>query len=400
MFSDDESDFKVSYWPSVSDLFMTLFIITVALLGAVILVFLPSPKEDDIVVAEIVGPLNMIREQLNELLPLDVTKEPAEIIVSIEDTAETLRKTLEHYRNQIAKLTSGEENFVDELLILQSKIDLLQSTILKVQQENENLITEVERLQSDILKAQQEKEKLITEVERLQSDNLTAQQESEILVTEIENIKADIVSKYVVIDEVDEIRALLDRSRDEVNMLEEQIVTLKKGMRLEDKPPIITIADADKRHFFASGSAEVSPEFVTDLDQSGFQEIAAEILKRNQGETQAVDTLEIIGHTDGIPVAQRGNLDAVLPEVLDGAIDDFKKLSPGSNNDLGLLRAIAIKHAWQRFVDDQPDAERKMLGAISVRTYSAGQTLPVETGGYRAADARSRRIELRLTKLQ
>ena len=45
MISEDEAGHQVSYWPSVSDLFMTLFITAIALVAVVIFVFLLNPGE-------------------------------------------------------------------------------------------------------------------------------------------------------------------------------------------------------------------------------------------------------------------------------------------------------------------------------------------------------------------
>jgi hypothetical protein len=48
----------------------------------------------------------------------------------------------------------------------------------------------------------------------------------------------------------------------------------------------------------------------------------------------------------------------------------FLRLTPGSNNDLGLLRALAIKSELLGFV--AKDANRVQLEQIEVRCYSAG----------------------------
>ena len=283
MISDDELGHTVSYWPSVSDLFMTLFVVAIALVGAVVLLGLPVSTAGHIV------------------------------------TLEQCQEELKTAQAKIGGLEGQVRNLQEELKTAQAKIGDLEGQIRNLQEE---------------LKSAQAK-----------------------------------------------IKDLEGRVHD-----------------LDDKPPIITIADADKHHFFSSGSATLTPDFETDLASGGFQEIAAEILKRNRDGRRAVDTLEIIGHTDGVPIARQGNLDAMLPVLLDGDSSGFERLSPGSNNDLGLLRALAIKTAWHQFVARHP--ERSRLDAIAVRTYSAGQTLPVSEGGYRAEDARSRRIELRLTKLK
>jgi hypothetical protein len=121
-------------------------------------------------------------------------------------------------------------------------------------------------------------------------------------------------------------------------------------------------------------------------------------MQRNGNGRLNVDTLEVIGHTDGIGFKHHwSNLDERLPALLSGGEAALDHLMPGSNNDLGLLRALAIKQTWQRFV--AAHLERAHLAQIEVRTYSAGQTLPVEAGRFSAEDPRARRIELRLTKL-
>jgi hypothetical protein len=203
-------------------------------------------------------------------------------------------------------------------------------------------------------------------------------------------------SKDVV--EVARLKVKIDRLNDEVK-------------RLNDKPPIIKISEGGKdgkaEYRFASGSALVSDTFKEGLRDGGFKEVAKEILARNHDNTIAVDTLEVIGHTDGIAVTKRGNLDSLLPSLLAGNSQDLALLSPGSNNDLGLLRALAIKEAWIDFVNTHERAAT--LKMIDVRCYSAGQTIPE---GFDPADPRLhdptlfksenikfRRIEIRLTKL-
>ena len=164
-----------------------------------------------------------------------------------------------------------------------------------------------------------------------------------------------------------------------------------------DRPPIIVISDSDRSFFFDLGSSLVGSEFESDLRLRAFKELASEILVRNRSGQLNVDTLEVIGHTDGVPVTGGGNLDQGLPEYLRGEDEAFESLLPGSNNDLGLLRAMAIKRAWHGFVEQHPS--RDLLGQIAVRTYSAGQTLPINLGRVDLEDARARRIEIRLTKL-
>ncbi|HYN77625.1 MAG TPA: hypothetical protein VES73_07520, partial [Lamprocystis sp. (in: g-proteobacteria)] len=160
--------------------------------------------------------------------------------------------------------------------------------------------------------------------------------------------------------------------------------------------PIIEIPPGG--NFFSTGRAEVDEAFASDLSIGAFNEIANEIIRRNRTHGLSVDTLEVIGHTDGLPFRGKGNLDQLLPDVLNGRMG-IDRLKPGSNNDLGLLRALAIKQAWLKFIPDRSEPEQAQLKLIEVRTYSAGQTLPVDPGHFQAGDPRARRIELRLTKL-
>ena len=193
-----------------------------------------------------------------------------------------------------------------------------------------------------------------------------------------------------------------------ITSLETKLATLtnenaRLNDELNDKPPIIKIDEATREYRFESGSAVMSREFSEGLNQREFQTLAQEILRRNAGSLLKVDTLEIIGHTDGQPIAKKGNLDQFLPEYLSGKDTSVHKMQAGSNNDLGLLRALAVRDAWNDFVNHHPSADE--LRKISVRCYSAGQTIP-EVGNpddpqtFRLADKRYRRIEVRLTKLK
>lgn len=265
----------VSYWPSVSDLFMTLFIVALAFSGGVLFVFLPNPA-GSFADATVLNPLNRVRTELQQPM-----------------------------------------------------------------------------------------------------------------------LSAESANQQQVIEALEEILVALQQHTAARNHLANR---LADHLRIDDKPPIITISDAERQHFFTLGSASLTTEFLLDLNSSYFEEIAQEILARNHYNLMRVNTLEIIGHTDGIPVGGRGNLDLELPALLSRQTNNLSRLSPGSNNDLGLLRALAIQYAWQKFVAQHPQQEQ--LAMIAVRVYSAGQTQPIQSGIYNAEDARARRIEMRLTMLE
>ncbi|EAM49729.1 hypothetical protein WH8501_23270 [Crocosphaera watsonii WH 8501] len=113
-----------------------------------------------------------------------------------------------------------------------------------------------------------------------------------------------------------------------------------------------------------------------------------------------IDTVVVVGQTDGQSVGNRvSNLDKTLEKSATGNLP-ISKLTPGSNADLGLIRALAVVKELQRiFADNNPvetlDAQK------SFRAYSAGQlTLPNGTFAEPnpKPDAQRRRIEIRFTK--
>lgn len=333
MYEDSEDLQQISYWPSVSDLFMTLFIITLVLLGTLYYVFLPISKTPSEDVVEAVGGIKMSRilEPTNQMRralgtpELKASQSPGQIVNGLSATAIEV---------------------VHQLEILKPKPDI------------ESLKTQLS-LANSIIAAKD------AEIARL--NELSTGHENEI-----------------------------------------------QGLKhaLNDKPPIIKIAEGGKdgkaEYRFASGSAMMGDAFKEGLRDGGFRELATEILTRNRGDLVAVDTLEVIGHTDGISVSRRGNLDGLLPSFLAGNSQDLARLTPGSNNDLGLLRALAIKEAWLGFV--AAHEHRAQLAKIDVRCYSAGQTVPEgfdptdarlrEAGLFKTDNIKFRRIEIRLTKLR
>jgi flagellar motor protein MotB len=100
-------------------------------------------------------------------------------------------------------------------------------------------------------------------------------------------------------------------------------------------PPIINLSEAGG-YYFATGSAEVRPEFEAKLRTivvDRLLDIAASF---------RVDVIEVIGHTDERPVNDGiSNLDRELPSVLSGA-SPVAMLQPADNAGLGLARALAV----------------------------------------------------------
>ncbi|MFB1487694.1 MULTISPECIES: hypothetical protein [unclassified Thiocapsa] len=334
MISDEDSVRQVSFWPSISDLFMTLFIISIAILGVVMFVYMINPAGD-----AFKGQIIELRNLLG-LAPL-----PQEVL---PDDPAALSETV---RSAIARLKASEQ--------LKADVSALADALSEV----ENVRKEMQAMLEQLASKEEERVRLVEEIAQLR-------EQQDRSATWIANAMEAAASMGI---DLDPVQGILGGN---------------------DKPPFIEVrADV----LFPSGGSIVSETSASGLGEKEFRGLAEEILKRNSVGLQIVDTLEIIGHTDGVPMkGARGNLDTGLPSVLSGSAS-IGGLKPGSNNDLGLLRALSIKQAWQDFVTTHPNSAA--LQCINVRTYSAGQTIPFDPLGP-VDDERARRIELRLTNLR
>jgi outer membrane protein OmpA-like peptidoglycan-associated protein len=152
-----------------------------------------------------------------------------------------------------------------------------------------------------------------------------------------------------------------------------------------DRPPLVRLTEKEQFRF-ATGSYLLSSQFTAALDRR-LPEVK-DTIKRYR-----IDTIEVIGHTDGQPSPGYSNLDLLLPRAT-GSVA-LKGLQPGSNADLGLLRALAVAN-YLRLKLTASDSSR-----LLIRPYSASSLINIE-GRYAPADtterADRRRIELRFTR--
>lgn len=151
--------------------------------------------------------------------------------------------------------------------------------------------------------------------------------------------------------------------------------------RLQSALPIV-IDEKSAKFKFKSGSAE--------LDTKLKQYIQAEIIPtiKTRIKDKEIEFIQVIGHTDGQEINNNSNLDRTLEEVANNK-KSVSQLVPGSNADLGLMRALAVVQELQKTGD---------LNKIEFRAYSAAQ-LYLPSGKLasidRKADDNRRRIEIR-----
>lgn len=158
------------------------------------------------------------------------------------------------------------------------------------------------------------------------------------------------------------------------------VITLARAMN--PKAPSINLEDSAK-YRFASGSFTLTTAFQAALQKEAMPMIRQTI--RCYGS----DSIELVGHTDGTPAGGVGNLDTVLSSGINPA--SLKKLNAGSNADLGLLRALAVKTEIQSMLGNEGKT-------LSYRALSGGSLIGVNGGispAHNKNDQSRRRIEIR-----
>ena len=173
------------------------------------------------------------------------------------------------------------------------------------------------------------------------------------------------------------------QSRSRIDILQSEI------RRLKSAPPVVVIQDSGG-YQFESGSASLPEELKDYITMDLVDRIERISQQRN------LYVVEIIGHTDGQVNFGNGNLDRQLEAVAEGK-QPVDSLKPGSNADLGLMRALEVVKQLQA-VQEQTGR----LKGVQFRPYSAAQ-LQLPTGEFsppnRDPDANRRRIEIRFSPL-
>lgn len=188
-------------------------------------------------------------------------------------------------------------------------------------------------------------------------------------------------------DELKSIEVILENKNHTITEKQKEIDKLNKIKMPKFVDPIIAADNLTKKFQFQSGSAQLNPEFKDTIKGK----ITDQII--NSLEKQTIHFIQVIGHTDSQEVLENSNLDANLLSVANSRKSDLSELSPGSNIDLGLIRALAVV----RELENSPRLRDKKL---KFRAYSAGQLYDKDTGELTPIskptnDEKQRRIEIR-----
>lgn len=225
-------------------------------------------------------------------------------------------------------------------------------------------------------------------------DLSTSEQQVRLLQREIASLEAQAQEKEQTVQRLrqnslnlsrlsSELQTLLERSNSRLNIVESEV------QRLKSAPPVVVIQDSGE-YQFASGSATLPQELKNYISTDLVPRIEQISQQRN------LYVVEIIGHTDGqVNFSGAGNLDRQLEAVAQGE-QPISSLNPGSNADLGLMRALEVVKQLQ-----QAQQQGRLRG-VQFRPYSAAQ-LQLPTGDFanpdRDPDPSRRRIEIRFSPL-
>ena len=150
-------------------------------------------------------------------------------------------------------------------------------------------------------------------------------------------------------------------------------------------PPFFNLSEAGG-YYFDSGKATLRPAFRENLRTVVIPLLAKYI------EDYGVDVVEVIGHTDEVPMPGQSNLDeSLIPASRGGFGIDL--LRPADNSGLAIARAVAVVQILR--------ADPR-LRKVTILPLSAGQMIiPVDRvadGSAAASDQSRRRIEIRLRR--
>ena len=164
----------------------------------------------------------------------------------------------------------------------------------------------------------------------------------------------------------------------------------KELKQVKETPPVLIIQNSGEFKF-QSGSA-VLPSALKSY-------IKKELVNKIEEITAGSKTysVEVIGHTDGqILGGENSNLDQNLEKVANGKLA-MTKLQPGSNADLGLMRALAVVKQLQKI------QAKGRLPNLQFHAYSAAQLFLPNSKEFAAVDrspnSSRRRIEIRFSPL-
>lgn len=252
--------------------------------------------------------------------------------------------------------------------------------------ETEQVASQVPELEEELAQAQATADK----IPRLQRQLAQARETAEQVYTLQEKV-ASLQEKAEKVEELQERLEAAQATTEEVSELREQLANARAMIAQQpESPPIIILSERNQNYRFAVGSATISRSFQRALDNRIIPVLEEQSQRCN------CDAIEVIGHTDSLPVnSGRSNLDEELIAAF--TQEETPSLVPGSNLDLGMMRALSIIRYLK-----QAQKQGRLTQIEYFLPYSAGQMLKpdhtLDTSPETRENERRRRIEMRLLK--
>jgi flagellar motor protein MotB len=172
--------------------------------------------------------------------------------------------------------------------------------------------------------------------------------------------------------------------KDPEKFTKEVLAASSKG-RKGQWPPFFSLSEAGG-YFFDSGKATLRPEFAKNLRSQVIPMLAKSVSDYD------VDVIEVIGHTDEVPMSGDSNLDSALIQASVGRVP-VGALRSTDNAGLAMARAVAVVQ--------QLRADPRLRNVAILPLSGAQMIVPVDkvaNGTAKGDDQRRRRIEIRLRK--
>ena len=243
--------------------------------------------------------------------------------------------------------------------------------------QTEQVAAAVPALEAELMRLREE----VTQIPQLKQQ-LQATREARLLEADARNDSAAALRAR---------QAQLEAQAAEVARLKLELVAARAEVANAARPPIVVLSETNQRFAFDVGSAALPQEFERALVTEVIPQL--ELFSQECG----CDAIEVIGHTDSLQVRGQSNLDRRLVSAFNR--EDLPALVPGSNLDLGMLRALSIVRALKA-----AQQEGALPGIRYFLPYSAGQMLrldrSLESESVALRNESRRRIELRLLDSQ
>lgn len=150
-------------------------------------------------------------------------------------------------------------------------------------------------------------------------------------------------------------------------------------------PPFVSLSEAGG-YYFDSGKATLRPEFEQNLRSQVIPMLARNLIDYD------VNVIEVIGHTDEVPMVGTSNLDHKLVAASAGRFP-INGLRSTDNAGLAMARAVAVVRILR--------ADPRLKDAAILPLSGAQMIVPIDKmadGTATASDQRRRRIEIRLRR--